>query len=94
MLACPQDLYFHSDATAMNANFQAALHDSIMQSGTTSLSKCQHKDGNLRQVRSDSMLSSTDMEQMSNMALANNNIKDKEEQVWPPDVESAFIEGT
>jgi hypothetical protein len=25
---------------------------------------------------------------------SNNNNKDKEEQVWPPDVESAFIEGT
>lgn len=25
--------------------------------------------------------------------INNNNNKDKEEQVWPPDVESAFIEG-
>lgn len=81
MLACSQDLYFHSDAT-----FQAALHE--MEHGASSLSECQHK--NSKRSRKDSMLSNTEMNDMSNIVVAN---KDKEEQVWPPDVEAAFIEG-
>ncbi|CEP12160.1 hypothetical protein [Parasitella parasitica] len=59
----------------------------------------QHKDKRARHfhhqpLRKDSMMS-TNSELMVGLNvndMSNNNNKDKEEQVWPPDVESAFIE--
>lgn len=90
MLACSQDLYFHND---INANYQNVIHDPAMltmQPGTTS-----DNDSRLQlQQRKDSMMSTTSIDDMSSLAIANHNLKDKEEQVWPPDVEAAFVEGT
>ncbi|KAI8639165.1 TEA/ATTS domain family-domain-containing protein [Parasitella parasitica] len=59
----------------------------------------QHKDKRARHfhhqpLRKDSMMSTNSdlMVGLNVNDMSNNNSKDKEEQVWPPDVESAFIE--
>ncbi|KAI9270290.1 TEA/ATTS domain family-domain-containing protein [Helicostylum pulchrum] len=85
--------------------YQNLIHESnnnsIMQNSTTS--EYQHKDKRIRHehLRKDQVMSNNDIEMsgatngddlLDTSAIANNNIKDKEEQVWPPDVESAFIE--
>lgn len=46
-----------------------------------------------QQQRKDSLRSTTDIDLNSNDLTGSNHLKDKEEQVWPPEVESAFIEG-
>lgn len=77
LASCPQDLFFNNN----------------------------HKDKRSRhfhhqQPRKDSMMSTNsdlmiglNVNDMSDLSNNNNNNKDKEEQVWPLDVESAFIEG-
>lgn len=77
LASCPQDLFFTNN----------------------------HKDKRSRhfhhqQPRKDSMMSTNsdlmiglNVNDMSDLSNNNNNNKDKEEQVWPLDVESAFIEG-
>ncbi|KAI8066183.1 TEA/ATTS domain family-domain-containing protein [Thamnidium elegans] len=85
--------------------YQNLIHESnnnsIMQNSTTS--EYQHKDKRIRHehLRKDQLISNNNIEMsgatngddlLDSSVIANNNIKDKEEQVWPPDVESAFIE--
>jgi hypothetical protein len=78
MLACPQDLFFQND---MNGKpYQTNLDDI----------KDKRTGHHYHQPRKDSLMSTTDID---HDMTAVNHLKDKEEQVWPPEVESAFIEG-
>jgi hypothetical protein len=81
MLACPQDLFFQNE---MNGK---TYHDSIEDKRT---SRHHHYQ---QQQRKDSLMSTTDIDLNTNDMTTSNHLKDKEEQVWPPEVESAFIEG-
>lgn len=94
MLANPQDIFFNTNNNT--DSYQNLIHDA-----TTTMQQNNSKDKRMRQKLVDLDMS-TLVDENSILAAAaaaaavaaqNNSLKDKEEQVWPPDVESAFIEG-
>ncbi|KAI8878192.1 TEA-domain-containing protein [Backusella circina FSU 941] len=87
MLACPQDIFFRNDTMPHDGSYQKVCPS---LNTMKSMSECQHKDKRARLHRKDSNMNPDNL--MSAVNTVPNGVKDKEEQVWPPDVESAFIE--
>lgn len=99
MLACSQDIFFHNETNHSIENdhddYQSLLLDSssAFLNNTLTTEYNTTRQNSKIQLLSDSEVDFTSKSNILSDATAiNNNIKDKEEQVWPPDVESAFIE--
>lgn len=73
----------------MNVNYQSVIHDPAMLTMQQQGSASDIDKKMQLQQRDNSIMNTTSMDDISNISAG----KDREEQVWPPDVEAAFIEG-
>ncbi|CAO3598340.1 unnamed protein product [Absidia cylindrospora] len=83
MLACAQDLFFNNDKSLPRQDSFQPISSSVQQ---------QQQPQQQQQQRTNTSLQHMKLGKKSHMNSQHPSEKDKEEQVWPPEVESSFIE--
>ncbi|ORZ17777.1 TEA/ATTS domain family-domain-containing protein [Absidia repens] len=91
MLACAQDLFFNNDKSLPRPDSFQPISSSVQQQQQPQQQQQQQQQPQ-QQQRTNTSLQHMKLGKKSHMNSQHPSEKDKEEQVWPPEVEASFIE--